>query len=99
MAIRTVDIDNLAAQTGNIYETVVILAKRARQVASNTKAELDEELSYYEGFGPDMEDAHLNEEQVRTSIEHERRPKASEVAINEMFDHEIYFRKPEEQES
>ena len=98
MAIRTVDLDTLAAQTGNIYESVVILAKRARQIGSNTKAELDEKLSYYEGFGPEMEDTRMNEEQARASLEFERRPKATEVAIEEMFNHEIYFRKPEQED-
>ena len=98
MAIKTVDLSELAAQTGNIYETVVILAKRARQVGSNAKAELDDKLSYYEGFGAEMEDPRMNEEQARTSVEFERHPKATEVAIDEMFEHEIYFRKPEPEE-
>src|SRR5690606_33032101 len=57
MAIKTLDVDRLARQTGNVYETVAILSKRARQIASNVKAELDEKLAYYEGFGPEMEDA------------------------------------------
>ena len=98
MAIRTVDLDTLARQTGNIYESVVVLAKRARQIGSNNKAELDEKLSYFESFGPEMEDTHMNEEQTRTSIDFEKQPKATEHAIDEMFDHEIYFRNPEHEE-
>ena len=96
MAIKTVDLDTLARQTGNIYESVVVLAKRARQIGSNNKAELDDKLSYFEGFGPEMEDTRMNEEQTRTSIEFEKKPKASELAIKEMFNHEIYFRNPEQ---
>ena len=57
MAIETLDIDELANRTGNLYETVAILSKRSRQVASDTRSELDEELSYFEGFGPEMEDS------------------------------------------
>jgi hypothetical protein len=97
MAIRTVDVSALAAEGGGIYEAVAILAKRARQVSSKMKSELDEKLSYYEGFGPEMEDTRMTEEQIRTSVEHERRPKATEVVIDEMLEHEIYFRNPNEE--
>lgn len=98
MAIKTVDIDLIAKETGSIFETVAILAKRARQVSSKTKSELDEKLSYFEGFGPEMEDARMTEEQVRTSLDFEKRPKPAEVAIDEILAHEIYYRNPNEEE-
>jgi DNA-directed RNA polymerase subunit K/omega len=50
MPIKTIDLDSLTSQVGNLYEAVVILSKRSRQVAVNTKAELDDKLSYFEGF-------------------------------------------------
>ncbi|MEZ4700557.1 MAG: DNA-directed RNA polymerase subunit omega [Rhodothermales bacterium] len=98
MAIRTIDVSALTSETGSIFETVAILSKRARQLSSKGKAELDEKLSYFEGFGPEMEDTRMTEEQVRTSIEYEKRAKPPEVAINEMLDREIYFRNPNEDE-
>lgn len=98
MPIKTLDVDRLARQTGNVYETVSILSKRARQIASNVKAELDEKLAYYEGFGPEMEDARMNEEQTRISLDYERRPKPTEVAVDEMLADEIYFRNPTDEE-
>lgn len=97
MAIRTIDVSGLAAETGGIYEAVAILAKRSRQVSSRMKSELDEKLSYFEGFGPEMEDARMTDEQIRTSVDYEKRPKPTEVAIDEMIDHEIYFRNPNEE--
>ena len=97
MAIKTIDVSALAAETGGIYEAVAIIAQRARQVSSKMKGDLDEKLSYFEGFGPEMEDVRMTEEQVRTSIEHEKMPKPTEVAINEMIDHEVYFRNPNEE--
>ncbi len=97
MAIKTIDVTSLAANTGGIYEAVAIIAKRARQVSSKMKTDLDEKLSYYEGFGPEMEDARMTEEQVRTSVDHEKKSKPTEVAINEMLEHEIYFRNPNEE--
>ena len=98
MAIQTFDVDELAQQTGSLYEAVAILSKRARQVSANTKAELDDKLSYFEGFSPEIEDVRMSEEQTRISVEYERRPKPTEVAIKEMFEHEIYYRNPSEEE-
>ncbi len=92
MAIQTRDLNALTSQTSSIYEAVVILSKRSRQVASDEKAELETKLSYYEGFGPEMEDARMAEEQARVSVDFEKRPKPTERAIDQMLDHEIYFR-------
>lgn len=94
MAIQTTDLDALRAQTGNIYEAVAILSKRARQVAQYEKAELDDRLSYYEGLGTEVEDARMQEDQARTSVEFEKRAKSTEIAINEMIGREIFFRQP-----
>lgn len=92
MSIKTLDLAALTAQTGNIYETVAILSKRARQVAAYERAELDERLAYFEGFGPEMEDARMVDEQIRTSLEFERRVKPTQTAVNEMIDHDLFFR-------
>lgn len=99
MPIKTVDLDALTNQVGNLYEAVVILSKRARQVAVNTKAELDEKLSYFEGFENEIDDARMTEEQHRISVEYETRPKPEETAIGEMFNHEIYYRRPGQEET
>jgi DNA-directed RNA polymerase subunit K/omega len=99
MAIKTTDMGALMAQTTSIYESVVVLSKRARQIASNEKAELDNKLSYYEGFGPEMEDTQMAAEQARASVEFEKKPKATETAIDEMQEHQIYFRYTEEDDS
>lgn len=93
MAIKTVDVDTLVDQTGNLFESVAILAKRSRQVASSVKAELDEKLAIYDGF-EEMEDPRYQEEQARISLEYELKPEPTEMAIQEMFNDEIYFRDP-----
>ncbi len=97
MPIRTIDVDQLTAQASNIYEAVVVLSKRGRQVAARQKADLDEKLAYYEGFSSDMENLRMQEEQARVSLDHEMRPKPSEVAIDELLNNEIYFRNPNEE--
>ena len=98
MAMKTIDIENLTAQNDNVYETVVVLSKRARQIAARQKADLDEKLAYYEGFTSDVENLRMQEEQARISLEYEKRPKPAEVAISELEQNEIYFRHPEKED-
>ncbi|MFN3598056.1 MAG: DNA-directed RNA polymerase subunit omega [Rubricoccaceae bacterium] len=95
MSIRTLDTARLAEQTSNLYETVVVLSKRARQLAAQTKAELDQKLSVYEDLSLDpAEELRTNEDQLRISLEYERKPKATELALRELEAGELYFRNP-----
>ena len=98
MGMKTIDIEKLTAQSDNAYETVVVLSKRARQIAARQKAELDEKLAYYEGFTSEVDNIRMQEVQARVSLEYEIRPKPSEVAIDELEKNEIYFRNPEEKD-
>lgn len=92
MPIKTLDMDALAAQTGNIFEAVAIAAKRSRQVASKTKQELDHKLAYFEGFEPELEDPRFQEEQKKISLEFEVGPEPTETAIHEMLEGDVYYR-------
>ena len=95
MAIQTLDTAKLAAETGNLYETVSVISKRARQLASKTKAELDQRLSYFEDLSLDpAEEMRSNEDQLRISLEYERQAKPSRAAIEEIQEGELYFRNP-----
>ncbi len=93
--IQTIDTDRLAQETGNLYEAVVILSKRARQVASRTKVELDQKLSYFDELTLEpTDDLRSNEDQLRISLDYERKPKSGAVAIDELAKGEIYYRNP-----
>ena len=95
MAIQTLDTAKLAEVTGNLYETVAVLSKRARQLSSKTKTELDQRLSYFEDLSLDpAEELRSNEDQLRISLEYERQPKPSRAAIDELENDELYFRNP-----
>jgi DNA-directed RNA polymerase subunit K/omega len=97
MAIETLDIDELANRTGNLYETVAILSKRSRQVSSDMRSELEDKLSYFEGFGPEMEDVRMKEEQEKVSLEYEKKPEPTEIAIEDFLEDKLYYRKPDEE--
>ena len=95
MAIKTLDTTGLAAQTGNLYETVSILSTRSRQLSAKTKAELEQKLSFFEEISLDpAEELRSNEDQLRISLEYERKEKPEAVAINELEEGELYFRNP-----
>jgi hypothetical protein len=95
MAIKTLDTTALAAETGNLYETVAILSRRATQISAKTKQELDAKLVYFEDLSMDPADEiRSNEDQLRISLEYERKPKASAAAIEEFETGGLYFRNP-----
>ncbi len=94
MPIRTLDIEGLKHVTGNKYELLVIMAKRARQLAAQEKLELDEKLQYFEGFEDDDEFS-FNEEQEQISKAFEKLPHAAQRAVTEMEEDSIYYRRPE----
>ncbi len=97
MAIKTVDMNRLAAMTGNLFESVAILSKRSRQISTNIKTELDDKLSYFEGFEQELEDPRFQEEQAKVSVEFELRPEPTEMAINEMIEGNTFFRHTKEE--
>ncbi|MBO6622589.1 MAG: DNA-directed RNA polymerase subunit omega [Balneola sp.] len=97
MPIRTLDIEELKKTTGNKYELLVIMSKRARQIAANEKLELDEKLQYFEGF-EDEDEFSFNEEQEQISKSFEKLPHAVQRSIAEMEAGKTYFRRPEVEE-
>ncbi len=99
MAIKTIDMNRLAAMTGNLFESVAILSKRSRQISSKVKTELDDKLAYFEGFEQELEDPRFQEEQAKVSLEYEVKPEPTEMAIDEMTEGDIYFRQPTEEDT
>lgn len=97
MSVKTLDIEKLKFKTGNKYELLVILSKRARQIAAQEKLELDEKLQYFEGFEEEDEFS-FNEEQENISKAFEKLPHATQRAIQEMQDDEIYYRYPDKED-
>lgn len=88
----TRDIKDLAAPTGNIYETTVILAQRANQIALAEKKELNKRLEEFRNERDTMEETFENKEQIEISKYFERQPKPGLVAISEFENGELSFR-------
>ena len=91
MAVKSLNLEKIQSTTGNIYEGIVILSKRARQIAAQEKMELDEKLKYFEGF-EEEEEYTFNEEQERITKEYEARTHPTQRAVNELLEEKIYYR-------
>ena len=88
----TRDIKYLAEPTGNIYETVVLLYKRANQIALAEKKELAKKLEDFRTDRDTMHEVFENREQIEISKYYEKLPKPDLIAISEFEDGELYYR-------
>ena len=85
------DMVSLSKDTENIYETVMIIAKRANQIAQETKQELEAKLQEFAVYTDDQQEMVENEEQIELSRQYERMPKATLIAAKEYEDGELYY--------
>lgn len=91
----TRNVEKFTAQTGNIYESVMIIAKRANQVSAELKMELSKKLEDFSSINDNLEETFENREQIEMSKYYERLPKAGLLATQEFIDGKIYYRKAE----
>ena len=80
--------------TGNIYETVAVLSKRANQIALEIKQELDQKIEEFAPAADNLEEVFENREQIEIAKFYERLPKPSLIAIHEFLNGQIYMRNP-----
>ena len=94
----TRDTIDLEQNTGNIYESIVVLSKRANQISSSMKEELTAKLQEFASSTDNLEEIFENREQIEISKHYEKMPKPTAIATQELLDDKIYMRKPEEKE-
>ena len=88
----TRDLNDLDGDTENIYETVMIAAKRANQISVEMKLELNRKLEEFASYTDNLEEVFENPEQIEISRFFERLPKPSLISLQELTDDQIYFR-------
>jgi len=96
-SIITRDLNNLAKNTNNLYESVVIISKRSRQISAKVKEELSSKLAEFATTVDNLEEIFENREQIEISRFYERMPKSTVVAAEEFIDGELSYRYPEEE--
>ncbi|MBR5696359.1 MAG: DNA-directed RNA polymerase subunit omega [Paludibacteraceae bacterium] len=90
----TRDMNQLCADTGNVYETVNIIARRANQIAVEMKSELDKKLQEFASFNDNLEEVFENREQIEISRFYEKLPKPTLIAAQEYVDGKVFWKNP-----
>ncbi|CDD16985.1 MAG: DNA-directed RNA polymerase subunit omega [Prevotella sp.] len=93
----TRNIMDLCDETGNIYESVAIIAKRANQIAAEIKSDLSKKLQEFASYNDSLEEVFENREQIEISRYYEKLPKPSLLATEEFVENNIYWRDPSQE--
>lgn len=96
--IETRDVNELKNRTGNLYESIAIIAKRANQINISVKEELHNKLEEFASHTDSLEEIHENKEQIEISRAYERMPNPALLATQEFMESKVYYRKNEDQD-
>ncbi len=97
-SIITRDNEKIAKPSGNVYESIAVIGKRARQIAAQQKEELNSKLAEFASSVDNLEEIFENREQIEISKFYERMPKPSTVAVDEFLDGKVSFRTPDQED-
>lgn len=91
--------DQFYKGTGNIYETVAILSKRANQISSELKDELVKKIAEFSSTSDNLEEIFENREQIELAKFYEKLPKPTLISVHEFLNEQIYYRNPHKENS
>lgn len=94
----TRDLRELDKDTDNIYESIVVMSKRANQISNNIKEELHQKLSEFASSNDNLEEVFENREQIEISKHYEKMPKPTLVAVQEFLEGKVYHRNPNKEQ-
>jgi DNA-directed RNA polymerase subunit K/omega len=89
------DFNELDAATGNIYEAIAQISRRAEQINETLRAEINEKLEDFQVVTDSLEEVFENKEQIEMSRQYESLPKPHAMAVREWLDGKVYYRYPE----
>ena len=81
-------------KTGNVYESIAIMGKRANQISVEIKDELKKKLDEFSSSSDNLEEVFENREQIEISRYYERLPKPALIATQEFLEDKVYYRNP-----
>lgn len=93
---ETKDLNVIKSKTGNVYESIAIIGKRANQINITLKEELHNKLEEFASHTDSLEEIHENKEQIEISRAYERMPNPALLATQEFLEDKIYYRKNED---
>ena len=94
--VETRDVIAIKNRTGNLYESITVMSRRASQIAVTMKEELHRKLDEFTVHGDNLEEIHENKEQIEISKAYERMPNPALLATAEFMDDKIYYRRNED---
>src|ERR1700712_1439217 len=95
-SVEPKELSDLKDKTGNLYESIAIVAKRANQINITVKEELHNKLEEFASHTDSLEEIHENKEQIEISRAYERMPNPALLATQEFMEDKIYYRKNED---
>ena len=90
----TRDMADFRDKTGNVYESIAIMGKRANQISAEIKDELKKKLEEFSTSNDNLEEVFENREQIEISRYYERLPKPALIATQEFLEDKVYYRNP-----
>ncbi len=94
--VETKNLMDIKSRTGNLYESIAIIAKRANQINITLKEELHNKLEEFASHTDSLEEIHENKEQIEISKAYERMPNPALLATQEFMEEKIYHRRNED---
>ena len=94
----TRDMMKLSEETGNVYETVAIISKRANQISVEMKQDLEKKLQEFASYNDNLEEVFENREQIEISRYYEKLPKSTLIAAQEYEDGKDNYKKPDNEQ-
>ncbi|MGB8490002.1 MAG: DNA-directed RNA polymerase subunit omega [Bacteroidales bacterium] len=91
----TRNLDQLTKDTENIYQTVIVVSRRANQISVEMKQELNKKLEEFASYTDNLEEVFENREQIEISKFYERLPKPTLIALQELEENKIFWRNPD----
>lgn len=91
--VETKSLVDIKNKTGNLYESIAIIAKRANQINITLKEELHNKLEEFASHTDSLEEIHENKEQIEISKAYEKMPNPAILATQEFMEDKIYYRK------
>lgn len=90
----TRDMIRMCEDTGNVYETVMIIGKRANQISVEMKQDLEKKLQEFASYNDNLEEVFENREQIEISRYYEKLPKSTLIAAQEYEEGKVYYKNP-----
>jgi len=94
--VETKNLTDIKVKTGNLYESIAVIAKRANQINISLKEELHNKLEEFASHTDSLEEIHENKEQIEISKAYERMPNPALLATTEFLEDKVYYRKNED---